>query len=195
MKNNYQKFRGLLFTCLCFVCIFAFSMTGSPQVKGWFLAGSNPKAYKIGVEHDNERKGDVAYLKSTRKAKGFGTIMQMFKSDEFQGKRVRLTGYIKTDHVKRWAGMWFRVDGESKVLAFDNMQKRPIKGTTGWQKYEIVLDVAANSQKIAYGVLLDGEGSVWLDDLQFQVVSKSIPASGSFLLDKPENTNFESPNP
>jgi hypothetical protein len=91
--------------------------------------------------------------------------------------------------------MWIRVDGESKVLAFDNMQKRPIKGTTGWQKYEIVLDVAANSQKIAYGVLLDGEGSVWLDDLQFQVVSKSIPASGSFLLDKPENTNFESPNP
>jgi AraC family transcriptional regulator len=27
------------------------------------------------------------------------------------------------------------------MVAFDNMQDRPIKGTTDWQRYEVVLDV------------------------------------------------------
>jgi hypothetical protein len=29
-----------------------------------------------------------------------------------------------------------RVDKEKDSVAFDNMQDRPINGTTGWQKYE-----------------------------------------------------------
>ena len=39
------------------------------------------------------------------------------------GKKVRYSGYIKTEGVTRgYAGLWWRVDGPSGVLAFDNMQ-------------------------------------------------------------------------
>src|ERR1700712_5382377 len=136
----------------------------SEQVKGWFLAGSDPNGYNMGVEKDAARNGNVAFLKSIRPIKGnkFGTIMQTFMADEYLGKRVKLTGYIKSSEVKQWAGMWFRIDGGTtkknyKMLGFDNMEDRPIKGTTEWKKYEITLDVPPSGVDIAFGVLLCGQ--------------------------------------
>lgn len=180
---------------LSLATIFAFKPMD--DIKGWFLAGGNPESYKIGIVKDAERNGSVGYLKSIKAVKGFGTIMQSFKPTEYLGKRVRLSGYIKSKDVTDWAGMWFRIDGQDKAspLAFDNMQKRPIKGTTGWKKYEIVLDAPENSEAFAFGVLQSGPGEIWLDDLKFEVVDKSVPLTN--LLEKgaadekPRNLSFE----
>src|ERR1017187_9937896 len=104
---------------------------------------------------------NCATIKSTdKKIDGFGTLMQMCKPDKYLGKRVRMTGYVKSESVTDWAGLWLRVDqANSQVpLAFDNMQDRAIKGTYAWKKYEIVLDVPANASMIAFGALLSGTG-------------------------------------
>jgi hypothetical protein len=165
------------------------------QIKGWFLAGSQKDAYQIGLEKSAERHSQVAYLKSVAKAKGFGTIMQNFIPDDYLGKRVKLTAYIKSKDVRSWAGMWFRVDGaKGNVLSFDNMQDRPIKGTTGWKQYQIVLNVPKSAKGIAYGVLLAGTGTVWMDDFTFEIVGESTSdGSGTqILMHKPQNTGFES---
>jgi hypothetical protein len=175
------------------ITFFAFKAEGQ-KVKGWFLAGSYPKGYDIGVENNVERNGHVAFLKSVKslKADKFGTILQTFIPDDYLGKRVRLTGYLKTNIIKGWVGMWFRIDGDrAKPLGFDNMQDRKIKGITDWKKYEIVLDVPANSKYIAYGVLLAGSGTVWLDDLRFEVVSKDVSDTNMMPKNKPQNTSFE----
>jgi hypothetical protein len=185
----------ITFTVIFSTIATLFTHDAQAQVKGWILKGSYPEGYTIGVEADAERNGHVAFLKSIKPIKGykFGTIMQNFIPEDYLGKRVRLTGYIKTADVKTWAAMWFRIDGDprEKTLGFDNMQNRAIKGTTGWQKYEIVLEVPTDSKYIAYGVLLDGTGSVWLDNLSFEVVSKDVPETNLLGKHKPENTNFE----
>jgi len=50
-----------------------------------------------------------------------------------------LSGYIKSEDVNGWSGMWMRIDGESnQQLGFDNMRDRAIKGTTDWKIYVIV---------------------------------------------------------
>ena len=74
-----------------------------------------------------------------------------------------------------------RVDGpqEGKHLAFDNMQNRAIKGTTDWQFYEVVLDVAPEATAIAFGVLLSGAGRVWLNDFQFEEVSNEVKTTSA----------------
>ena len=164
------------------------------KVKDWFIAGSNPSAYEIGIIKDTERKGNVAFLKSKSKKvkKGFGTIMQSFDSEMYNGKKVKLSGHIKTVDVDNWVGMWMRVDGSAKrALSFDNMQERPIKGTTAWKKYEIVLDVPVESAGIYYGVLLSGAGEVYLDNLSFEVVGSSVEKTGRNSLKAPSNSNFE----
>ncbi len=183
---------ALLMLLVC--SLYSFKTLKLDEVKSWFLAGSSPKNYEIGTENNTERTGKVAYLKSVKTGSGFGTIMQTFIPTSYLGKRVRLTGYIKSNKVNDWAGMWFRIDGENNaMLGFDNMQDRAIKGETPWTRYAIVLDIPIESKAIAYGVLLSGQGNVWLDDLKFEVVDKSMPLTGTSqgMLKEPTNTNFE----
>ena len=106
--------------------------------------------------------------------------MQNMKPEKFLGKRVRLTGYLKSKDVVEWTGFWFRVDqaGSQQSLSFDNMYNRQIKGTTDWKKYEIVLDVPDNASNIAFGALLDGTGQIWVDNVNFEMVDNSIPKTG-----------------
>jgi hypothetical protein len=81
------------------------------------------------------------------------------------------------------------------VLAFDNMQDRPIKGTSGWTRHEIVLDVAPEATFVSFGILLNGAGQAWIDDLSVDVVAKDVPLTGHALgapHKKPVNLDFES---
>ena len=166
---------------------------------GWFLAGTAPQNYETGIDrvvtHDGKSSG---YISSTvPSSEGFGTWMQMFKADEYRGKRLRLSAYVKAEDVKDWAGLWMRVDGpENKVLSFDNMQNRPIRGTADWQQVAIVLDVPQNSVGIAFGILLQGVGRVWIDNVQFEVVGQDVSTTQlkedtSPPLPQPTNLGFE----
>lgn len=87
---------------------------------------------------------------------------------KYQGKKIKLTGYIKTENVREgFAGLWMRIDPQ---VAFDNMSERGIKGSTDWTKYEIVLDLKpSRSKKIVVGGLLVGKGKVWIDNLELTI--------------------------
>ncbi|MBU3820615.1 hypothetical protein KO566_00970 [Flavobacteriaceae bacterium XHP0103] len=179
--------------------LLSFSKGEDQKIKGWILAGSNPESYTIGVEKNADRNGNVAYLKSTKsKIKGFGTIMQSFRPTDYLGKKVKLTGYIKTTDVKDWTGMWMRVDGEKRgeVLSFDNMGDRPIKGTTSWTKYEIILEVPKTATNISYGVLMSGTGIALIDDFKFEIVNSNNGSTGNTIMNltEPTNTSFEESN-
>jgi hypothetical protein len=140
----------------------------------------------MGIDKGAGQDGkNAATIKSTaKKIKGFGTLMQNCLPDKYLGKRVRMTGLVKTQDVSHWAGLWFRIDekGSTKSLGFDNMKDgkkdRSIRGTTDWTKYEIVLDVPLNSSNLAYGALLVGTGQIWFDDIKFEVVDNTVPTTG-----------------
>jgi tetratricopeptide (TPR) repeat protein len=164
--------------------------TKSPQIETegvaetikWFLAGSRRGDYEIGEDTEVTRTGKpTSFIKAKDSAQGvgFGTMMQQMPPGTYLGKRVRLSGYVKNQDVGNWAGLWMRVDGPAKeLLSFDNMSTRPIKGTSDWKNYEIVLDVPETSVNIAFGILLAGKGQVWLDDLKFEIVGKDVPTTG-----------------
>lgn len=170
-------------------------MASAAAPAGWFLAGSDPGAYQIerdvSVVRDGQASGRLA---STGPSRGFGTMMQSFDSEDYRGKRLKLSAWVKSKDVKDWAGVWMRVDGKEKsTLAFDNMQQRPIKGTKDWTRYDIVLDVADHASWISFGILVAGQGTVWMNGVQFQVVDTSVPVTGTSSLSqgkKPTNLNF-----
>jgi len=152
----------------------------------WFKAGSDPKSYDMGIDKGAGQDGkNAATIKSnTKKAKGFGTLMQNCLPDNYLGKRVRMTAMVKTQDVSDWAGIWLRVDEKesNSNISFDNMKDgkkdRSIKGTTDWTKYEIVLDVPVNATNLAYGALLVGTGQVWFDNIKFELVDNTVPTTG-----------------
>jgi hypothetical protein len=55
-----------------------------------------------------------------------------------------------------------------------------------------VLDVADNATAIAFGILLDGPGKVWLANVRFEVVDRSVPTTSTKGQSRrPENLDFE----
>ena len=165
----------------------------APQ--GWILTGSKPANYETGVDPQaTYRDASSAYLKSKTPAEGeigFGTLMQTFRAERYLGKKVRLTGFVKSEGVQGWAGLWMRVDKNSQVVAFDNMENRAIKGTGDWQRYEVVLSVPKDATGISLGILLTGPGTVWLNNTNFEVVESDVSTTGSTLPDSPTNLNFQ----
>lgn len=168
-------------------------------VKGWQLSESHPFNYEMGIDHEIFHKGNASgFLKSVSvQSQGeFATMMQQFKAEKHLGKRVKLSGFIKSKDVDGFCGFWMRIDDAlGDVLQFDNMGNRPIVGDTEWNHYHIVLDVPENSTVIAFGVLLSGNGHVWIDELKFEEVDNGTPTTNidftGDLLDEPTNLSFE----
>jgi hypothetical protein len=196
MKTNLTRYSTPIVGLVLFIVCSVTLQAATPA--GWSLAGSKPASYDTGTDAQAAYNGHPsAYLKSKEPAiKGFGTLLQGFQAGKYAGKRLRLSAFIKSDEVQNHAGLWMRVDKGSQPLAFDNMDDRPIKGTTGWQKYEVVLDVPQDATGIVFGVLLDGTGSVWLNSVQLEVVGSDVPTTGKEQPrhpDGPVNLNFENP--
>lgn len=121
---------------------------------------------------------------------GGGVASASFPVAGAAGKRVRLSGYIKTQDVSQgFAGLWLRIDGPSGVLAFDNMQDRGVTGTTGWERYEVELPVAADATNVVFGALFPANGTGWFDSLKLEVDGAPYPGSDKVALD------FESSTP
>jgi hypothetical protein len=193
--------------------LFLISSCKQPKSHGlpesWFVAGSQPKCYKMGTDSSITKSGDYsAIIKSLdNKIDGFGTLMQQCLPGKFIGKRIRMSGYIKSKNVTEWAGLWVRVDVDTVPVSFDNMHDgtdRSVKGTTDWKRYEIVLDVPTNATAISYGALLCGTGQIWFDNLTFEIVDKAVKTTGisrkctiqngkafQRLINEPSNLDFE----
>ncbi|RSL35241.1 AraC family transcriptional regulator [Salibacterium salarium] len=166
---------------------------------GWIMTGEAPSDYETGLDNRIVHSGTYsAYLRSKdEKAWGFATLMQQIKSDRYRGERIRFSAFVKSEDVKGSAGLWMRIDHSSgEVLAFDNMMNRPIKGTNEWNRYSVVLDVPVKSEVIAIGMLLNGHGHIWMDDLCFEIVDETVPVTEQNptedLSEEPINLNFES---
>lgn len=164
---------------LILLLLLAPSVFADPLPKAWHLAGSAPDNYLTGIDTSIKKAGDGSGFLASKPAvgagdEGFGTVMQKFPADAWRGHRVKFQAFVKAQGVKGWAGLWMRVDGAGsppRALAFDNMQDRPITGSSEWTPYEIVLNVPKDAKDIALGILLAGKGQVWIDDASFAVVN------------------------
>ncbi|MDO9020713.1 MAG: hypothetical protein Q8S73_15965 [Deltaproteobacteria bacterium] len=154
----------------------------------------DPEDFEFSVDPRGGRDGRRAARVASRVAVpgGFGTLMQSILADDYHDRRVRWAGCLKTEAVARWCGLWMRVDGErGRMLALDNMQSRPLQGTTDWRRCEVVLDVPAESVAVAFGVLLEGAGAVWMADVSLDVVGPDVPTTAEPTPREPRNLGFE----
>ena len=156
---------------------------------GWLLGGSNPLDYAVGVDLGEQVSGYAsAYLKATSSNPvGYVTLMQNFKANNYRAQRIKLSAYIKTRYVGGWAALWMRVnDTNGKPLSFDDMRDRPLMGSSEWTEIDIVLDIPPISDEISFGILLQGRGQIWIDNVKFTIVNDDVPVT-DVLKDKTEN--------
>src|SRR5688572_5376734 len=107
--------------------------------KGW--GGGPPGTFAV---DDQVVHGGRWSLRIDRKADGpdgFTAVTRMLPID-FAGARLELSGFLRTENVAGFAGLWMRQEGDGGVVAFDNMESRRLNGTTGWTEYTIALPPA-----------------------------------------------------
>lgn len=115
----------------------------------------------------------VRMARNTESPDTFSAVTKSIEMD-FSGATVELRGFLRTEDVSDFVGLWMREDGESPGLAFDNMQSRRLNGTTGWTEYSISLPVRSEARTLFFGALLSGTGKAWVDDLELLVDGKPV---------------------
>jgi hypothetical protein len=155
MKN----LRKTIILSLLIIIVFGFNSCKKNSTNEWIKAGDKLESYVISRDNSIYQNGkQSAYIESIEsEIDGFGTLMQTCSAKKYLGKKVKMTGFIKTENISNWVGMWLRIDPMKAPSSayFDNMSNRQINGTTNWTKYEIVLDVPINSNTMNFGVLIN----------------------------------------
>lgn len=137
----------------------------------WYSFGS--KDYLLSIDSVNAKSGKysaaIEYHQDRQDFKAWSFNLPY----NYNGKKITLSGYIKTENVTNgYAGLWMRIDPK---IAFDNMNKRGVKATTEWTKYEITLEMDPNkTDQIVIGGLLVGKGKAWFDDFKITIDGKDI---------------------
>jgi hypothetical protein len=150
---------------------------------GWQAVTDGSGEYTVSADVAR-RDGGQGYAGATIKAnvaspRGSAMLAQSIRADAYRGKRVRLTGFLKTIGVNEGTAVLFmRVDGEGTVQTSDFMENRPLMLTTDWARQEIVLDIPRNAVGFTYGFMLGGSGQAWLDDVQIDIVGDDVPTTG-----------------
>jgi hypothetical protein len=116
--------------------------------------------------------------KPTARPGGMGILTRTVPANRFRGKRIRLSANLHSERAGR-VQMWMKViAADGRVLSFDDMQNRPISGTTRWRRYSIVLQIPANANEISYGFLLAGSGAAFANDFAINTTPATTPVTG-----------------
>ena len=127
--------------------------------KGW--GGGPPGTFAVDDQIVHGGRWSLRIERNADGPDGFTAVSRMLPID-FAGARLELSGFLRTENVAGFAGLWMREDGDGGVVAFDNMQSRRLNGTTGWTEYTITLPLAPGAKRLIFGVLAvrcaDGSG-------------------------------------
>jgi hypothetical protein len=156
------------------------------------------EAYVLTVDPEGSHGGKACARVAARSAQGdhrssVAMVTQTIAAAPFRGKRVRLSGFLRTEDVTGHATMRIRVsDAAKEPLAADRNEDHAKNGTTDWTMDQMVLDVAEQAETIEYGIWLSGDGTAWIDDFALETVGTDVPSTDVMSYGpSPANLDFE----
>jgi hypothetical protein len=119
------------------------------------------------------------------------TLSQMFRANQYRGKRMKFSALIKSDAPEGSAALSMMVNGPSyETLFWDDMSDgRNITGRTDWTMAHVVLEVPEESKDIGFAIAMHGKGQIWVTGLVFEETSDD-PTGMKMYEDEPRNLDF-----
>jgi hypothetical protein len=168
--------------------------TGSLSVlpPAWRTLGNGgpntlPGRCDLGI--DSQKAGDGSPSYSVRCANAalpsFGGAQMSFDVQPYRGKRVRVSAQIMASGVESVAdarypnavgeaGLWIAVGALRDGLKSDRMENRTIKGSTGWEIRDFVVDMPNDVSQLQVGYWMQGKGQIWMRDLKVEEVPLTV---------------------
>lgn len=156
-----------------------------------FMGNGGPHALpgRCDVGIDNQKAGVGSPLYSVRcnntALPSFGGARMNFDVKPYRGKRVRVSAELmaagiesvadaRYPNVAGEAGLWIGVGAPRDGLKSDRMENRTIKGTTGWEVRDFVVDIPGDAGQLQAGYWMQGRGQVWMRDLKVEEVPSTV---------------------
>ena len=148
----------------------------------WAVQHAGPTSYTFTLDTTSKRSGERSLRIDNVGPEPFGSLFQRIDALPWRGKTLRLAGWIRTEGTtgnRYGSGAGLNVHairgGYSREAS--QMRKNAVHGTTGWTRYEVVLDLSNEAEQIELGLNLFGPGSAWLDDVTLDVVERRASTS------------------
>lgn len=140
----------------------------------WFQWGTGYNLKIDTVTKHNGRNSILIAPIGQKAPNSFGCVAYSIPS-KYEGREIVLRAYMKLDNVSDGAiGLMIRVDGNSGILGFENMQSKNIQGTKDWTQFEVKIPFPEDAKTIYIGAILSGTGRLWVDDFQLLLDGKDI---------------------
>jgi hypothetical protein len=137
--------------------------------EGWFShQHAGDLSYRFAVDPAEPRSGARSLRIENVGPEPYGAIAQSISAVSYRGKTARLTGWMRTRDTNN-AGLTLIVLANGIPVANNFMANEAVKGTTPWKRYTITLPVPANAEFIEIGAMMQGKGTLWLDDVELAV--------------------------
>ncbi len=139
---------------------------------GWQMAGQT-EGFEVRLDPTGGRGGSAcALLVGTNAAKGaWVAIHQFVDAEPYRGRKLRVSAWIRTEDVAQWGSLYVRLgDVKGRKLLYRNHRNKPARGTAGWRRFEVTVDVPESAAGLDFGVFLFGSGTLRVDDFSLEVV-------------------------
>jgi hypothetical protein len=101
----------------------------------------------------------------------YGSVAQAVPGREFTGKTVRFSAWLKTRSADDGGATLFIIaEFAGNIMAHNFMAGAEVKGSRDWARHSLTLAVPAQADRMRVGATLEGKGTVWLDDAEFEVL-------------------------
>ncbi|WP_331053992.1 erythromycin esterase family protein [Longimicrobium sp.] len=153
-----------------------FAYPGTPW--GWYTADQDDPSLGHPAQMDSVvRHGGRWSLRVARdSAAGPWFGESWFAGDALAGRRVRLSGWVRTQNVQGGSAA-LRVDamdGNYQTLSVDSMPGRALRGTAGWTQLVVETTLGENVRALGVGGQVSGTGTVWFDDLVLEIDGRAV---------------------
>lgn len=141
---------------------------------GWTLSGGGGSAYTVSRDERAQRNGHAtwALYPHDHTYGKYGTWMRVVEATPYLGKRVRISGYTKTQGTTTRADFWARIQAKTSPTDGSGLAGRwhSLPADSPWTMRKVVLDVPSGAHQIQYGVGVAGAGIMWLDEPKLEIV-------------------------
>ena len=134
---------------------------------GWYPDWS--VAFEWGVDSSVRYSGQQSLRIHVDSAASYGSMARNMAASEVAGKRVRLSGYMRTEAVTGYAGFWYASLNKGGGFSVADMSAQEVRGTTPWTRYTIEVDIPLNARDIIIGADVVGSGTAWFDAFELEI--------------------------
>ena len=133
---------------------------------GWI---GGPKS-TLGLDENVFHQGNAAgrIIRAGGESGRFSSLTKRLSAD-IAGKRLTFTAWVRSNDVVGHFGLWMRQDRRTGPVDFVDNYALGLNGDQDWREIGISTDLVDDAREISFGLVLNGAGTVWIDDVRIEV--------------------------